>query len=170
MDPVHSMFAGASDTDSVPDPEVSDQEFLDFAFFLSHLAPPPRVLPQDPVSLDRINQGEVLFGNMGCDSCHLPVLNGPDGPVAAYSDFLLHKVADPAQYNVNEPGVEPGEFRTAPFLGLRDTAPYLHDGSAETLEEAIFLGHYGEAMAARNAYSALTLLEKSQVQAFLLSL
>ena len=167
---IHSLFAGAADTDAVPDPEVSDQEFLDFVFFLSHLAPPPRVLPEDPVSLDRINQGEVLFGNIGCDSCHLPVLDGADGPVRVYSDFLLHDVADPARRNVNEPGVAPGEFRTAPFLGLRDTAPYLHDGAAETLNEAILFGHHGEATTARDAYAALSLLEKSQIQAFLLSL
>jgi len=170
VDPVHSLFAGGSDTDAVADPELSDQEFLDLAFFLAHLAPPPRVLPPDPVSLDRINQGEVLFGNIGCDSCHLPVLDGADGPVRVYSDFLLHAVANPGRHNVNEPGVDPEEFRTAPFLGLRDTAPYLHDGSAETLDQAILLGHYGEAETARNAYAALSLLEKSQIQAFLLSL
>jgi CxxC motif-containing protein (DUF1111 family) len=170
VNPVHSTFAGAADTDAVADPEVSDQEFLDFTFFLSHLAPPPRVLPEDPASLDLIRVGEILFRGMRCDSCHLPVLDGPDGPVEVYSDFLLHDVADPARHNVNEPGVEPGKFRTAPFLGLRDTAPYLHDGAAETLEEAVLLGHYGEAIAARNAYAGLSPLKKSQVQAFLLSL
>jgi hypothetical protein len=167
---IHSLFAADMDADTVPDPEISDQEFLDLAFFLAHLAPPPRILPPDPVSLDRINAGEVIFGDIGCASCHLPVLDGADGPVRAYSDFLLHDVADPARYNVNEPGVAPGEFRTAPFLGLRNTAPYLHDGSAETLGEAVLLGHHGEATAARNAYAILPLVQKSQLQAFLLSL
>lgn len=170
VNPVHSLFGGNSDTDAVGDPEVSDQEFQDLTFFLAHLAPPPRVVPPDPISRDRIKQGEILFGNIGCDSCHLPVINAADGPVRAYSDFLLHDVADPARNHVNEPGVDPGEFRTAPFLGLRHTAPYLHNGAAETLQEAIFLGHHGEATAARNAYAALSLLQKSQVHAFLFSL
>ena len=36
------------------------------------------------------------------------------------------------------------EWRTPPLWGLRDSAPYLHDGRAATLEEAIEL-HGGEA-------------------------
>jgi CxxC motif-containing protein (DUF1111 family) len=166
----HSAFALPADGDDVPDPEVSDREFEDLTFFLSHLAPPPRVLPDGADDLARVAEGEALFASTGCVACHVTALEGDEGPVAAYSDFLLHDVADPARFFVSETGVEPSEFRTAPLWGLRDTQPYLHDGSAETLEDAIILGHHGEALAAGNAYLALPLQSQEKLIEFLLSL
>jgi CxxC motif-containing protein (DUF1111 family) len=47
-----------------------------------------------------------------------------------------------------------GHFTTARLWGVADTAPYLHDGRATTLTEAILL-HGGEAQAARDAFSLL---------------
>jgi CxxC motif-containing protein (DUF1111 family) len=170
VDPIHSTFAGVADTDGVADPELPDQEFLDLAFFISHLAPPARRVPESPFERERIASGEQLFADAGCVRCHLPELAGADGPVRAYSDFLLHEVADPARVNVNEPGVEPREFRTAPLWGLRDTGPYLHDGSAESVRAAIEQGHHGEAAAARAAFRALTFDEQARIEEFLLSL
>ena len=46
------------------------------------------------------------------------------------------------------------EFITARLWGVADTAPYLHDGRATTLTEAILL-HGGEAQAARDNFAAL---------------
>ena len=45
-------------------------------------------------------------------------------------------------------------FLTRPLWGLAETAPYLHDGRAPTVHDAIVL-HGGEATAARDAYLAL---------------
>ena len=87
----------------------------------------------------------------------------------AYSDFLLHKVADPSRRYVNEPAVEPHEFRTAPLWGLRDTEPYMHDGSAETIVDAI-RAHFGEAETARVQFEALSTASKEELIAFLESL
>ena len=123
----------------------------------------------DPVRLQLIQDGEQLFIDMGCAACHVPELAGADGPVRVYSDFLLHDIADPARQQVDEPGVEPREFRTAPLWGTRDTAPYLHDGSAETTDDAI-RGHHGEAQAAADAYEALFFVDKPKVLEFLRSL
>ena len=64
---------------------------------------------------------------------------------------------------------EPGEFRTAPLWGLRQTAPYLHDGSAESIRDAILL-HFGEAEASKTAFEALSFDEQSKLLEFLLSL
>ena len=89
--------------------------------------------------------------------------------MAAYSDFLLHDVAHPDRLNVPEDNVEPGEFRTAPLWGLRQTAPYLHDGSAESTRDAILL-HFGEAEASKTAFEALSFDEQSKLLEFLLSL
>jgi CxxC motif-containing protein (DUF1111 family) len=170
VDPANSPFAGAADDDGVPDPEFSNEDFEALSFFLAHLAPPPRALPEDPVLRKRVDKGEENFIAIGCARCHVPELAGTDGPVPLYSDFLLHDVADPGRRQVDEPGVEPREFRTAPLRGLRDTAPYLHDGSAETIADAITRGHHGEAEAARERFQALSFDERSKVVEFLRSL
>ncbi len=165
-----STFAVAEDTDGAEDPELSDEQLDDLAFFSSHLAPPPRLLPDSPNALALIAEGESLFAEIGCAKCHVPALEGADGPVPAYSDFLLHDVADPRRYQVMSTDAEPREFRTAPLWGVRDTGPYLHDGSAESLRNAILIGHWGEAEAARDAYEALPIVEAQKLEAFLLSL
>ena len=45
------------------------------------------------------------------------------------------------------------EWRTPPLWGLRDSAPYLHDGRATSVEEAILV-HGGEGSASRLTLSA----------------
>ena len=61
------------------------------------------------------------------------------------------------------------EWRTPPLWGLRDSAPYLHDGRAATLEQAIAL-HGGESTKVARNYFALSHDERQRVQAFLRSL
>jgi hypothetical protein len=61
------------------------------------------------------------------------------------------------------------EFTTARLWGIADTAPYLHDGRATTLTDAI-LWHGGEAQAVRDAFAALTSDDKDDLLAFLRSL
>lgn len=60
-------------------------------------------------------------------------------------------------------------FITARLWGVADTAPYLHDGRAHTLQEAILL-HGGEAQPARDAFAALPDTARQEVIAFLLTL
>lgn len=61
------------------------------------------------------------------------------------------------------------EFITARLWGIADTAPYLHDGRATTLTEAI-LAHGGEAQGPRDAFDQLTDVKKIQLLTFLRSL
>ena len=61
------------------------------------------------------------------------------------------------------------EWRTPPLWGVADSAPYLHDGRAETLEEAV-LWHGGEATASRNRFYDLSRADKDRLLAFLSSL
>jgi CxxC motif-containing protein (DUF1111 family) len=61
------------------------------------------------------------------------------------------------------------EWKTPPLWGVADSAPYLHDGRAETLEEAI-LAHAGEARDVTANYKALSPTEQVQVIAFLKTL
>ena len=61
------------------------------------------------------------------------------------------------------------EFITAKLWGVADTAPYLHDGRALTLFEAIRF-HGGEAESARDQFLALPAVKQSAVIAFLMTL
>jgi CxxC motif-containing protein (DUF1111 family) len=61
------------------------------------------------------------------------------------------------------------EWRTPPLWGLRDSAPYLHDGSAPTIEHAIAL-HGGEAARSTRSFFLLSAEERFQMLTFLRSL
>jgi CxxC motif-containing protein (DUF1111 family) len=58
---------------------------------------------------------------------------------------------------------------TRPLWGLAESPPYLHDGRAATIPEAI-LAHGGEAKEARDAFAALSPESQANVHIFLLSL
>jgi CxxC motif-containing protein (DUF1111 family) len=61
------------------------------------------------------------------------------------------------------------EWRTPPLWGVRDSAPYMHDGRADTLEQAIAF-HGGEASKSARQYFMLKPQERMQVVTFLKSL
>jgi CxxC motif-containing protein (DUF1111 family) len=61
------------------------------------------------------------------------------------------------------------EWRTPPLWGFRDSGPYLHDGRAATLEEAVAL-HGGEAAISAREFFRLSPRERQQVNAFLKTL
>ena len=87
--------------------------------------------------------------------------------VALYSDLKLHDMGPDLAEPVG--GANASVFITARLWDVADTAPYLHDGRAITLSEAILL-HSGEAEAARDAFAALQDAKKAQVLAFLRTL
>ncbi|MCO4746124.1 MAG: hypothetical protein KC912_15110 [Proteobacteria bacterium] len=163
IDPSYSTFTG-TDNDAHPDPELSGADYEALSFYLANLGPPQPVEPEDTAAA---SAGEVHFIAAGCDSCHLPDLGG----VPAYTDLLLHDVGDPNGAFVDQdPGVLTTEYRTAPLWGVRDTAPYLHDGRAPTLIDAVLSGHFGEASAARSVIEALSESEQHELEAYLESL
>ncbi|MGE0696243.1 MAG: di-heme oxidoredictase family protein [Pirellulales bacterium] len=138
--------------------------------------------------------GERLFASLGCAACHPARLGSVAG---IYSDLLLHdmgvELSDPAGTNVPGrsgfaqvfdatkyyggamdvfvavPPESQREWRTPPLWGLAVSGPYLHDGRARTLEQAI-LKHGGEAQAARNKYAALGREDRAKLWAFLYNL
>jgi cytochrome c peroxidase len=88
----------------------------------------------------------------------------------------LARVAAPAKRKAPEEvdetkliGALRQEWRTPPLWGVRDSAPYLHDGRADTLEQAIAL-HAGEAQASLNLYVNRTANQRLQHTTFLKSL
>jgi hypothetical protein len=105
------------------------------------------------------------------DLSHSPVQfpNAPKGGVRVplFADLKRHDMGPELSENF---GSElDAFFTTARLWGIWDTAPYLHDGRATTLVEAIAL-HGGEAQAARDAFVALTDAEKAQFLAYLATL
>lgn len=61
------------------------------------------------------------------------------------------------------------EWRTPPLWGVRDSGPYLHDGGAETIQDAIAL-HGGEALPSTNRFFKLPHEKRQQLISFLKSL
>ncbi|MCA8976579.1 MAG: hypothetical protein KDC98_17795 [Planctomycetes bacterium] len=159
-----------TDQDGVPDPEISHDELGDLIAFSRFLAP-PEPMPFD----DAARRGENTFRDIGCAKCHIPELASSRGPVRAYTDLLIHDMgpdladgisfgnATPSQ---SSPAHNGFEFRTQPLWGVSHFAPYLHDGRAATLDEAIRM-HAGEALAIQNAYVALPDRQREDLLSFL---
>jgi hypothetical protein len=82
-----------------------------------------------------------------------------------YSDFKYHDVG-PDFYQIQFDGSIVREWRTTPLWGVGHTAPYGHDGANLDLDSVI-RRHGGEALAARNKYTALSDMERLQVACFL---
>ncbi len=66
-------------------------------------------------------------------------------------------------------GAASQEWRTPPLWGVRDSAPYLHDGRAKTLEQAIAM-HGGEGQQAAIAFYRLSKADQLRVLSFLRTL
>jgi CxxC motif-containing protein (DUF1111 family) len=129
--------------------------------------------------------GKALFTNIGCANCHSPNLGSVEG---IYSDLLLHRMGPTleggsAYYGVVTPtattptgpvdslSARPlaDEWRTPPLWGVADSAPYLHDGRAATLADAITM-HGGQGASSAQRFERLSDWERQQVLAFLRTL
>jgi CxxC motif-containing protein (DUF1111 family) len=156
-----------------PEPQLNDDgvDVQKFTNFMRFLAPPAR----GPIT-DQVRAGELVFNSTGCANCHVGTLVTGGSSVAAlnrtafhpYSDFLLHDMGSLGD-GITQ-GVATGKLmRTAPLWGLRVESSLLHDGRAQTPEEAI-LAHDGQAAQARDRYKGLSLQKKANLLAFLKSL
>lgn len=159
-------FGRLQDDDDIPDPEMSLQYLEALERFMSLLGPPPR---QPSATSAAALAGASVFEDVGCAACHVPSLEGPGGPVPLYSDLLLHEIRPPGTLGIEEAGASMTEFRTPPLWGVSQTGPYLHDGAADTFEQAIE-GHAGEADAVVAAWRALDPTDQAALLAFLESL
>ena len=86
--------------------------------------------------------------------------------IAWYSDFKRHDMGDGLSDAVDVHGTGASVWPTASLAGVGSTGPWLHDGNATTLEEAI-LAHGGEAEISREAFAALADQDRSALIAFL---
>lgn len=158
------------DPEDFPDPLTKRSGVDNFVNFMRFLAPPPR----GNITAS-VQQGEAVFQQIGCASCHTPVLttgssNNPvlnQKPVPLFSDLLLHDVG--TGDGIAQGDARPNEMRTPALWGLRVRAPFLHDGRAATVEQSILL-HSGEASSVRSNFQALSISQRQALLDFLSSL
>ncbi|MEM9458099.1 MAG: di-heme oxidoredictase family protein [Myxococcota bacterium] len=109
-----------------------------------------------PVTIDLLQDGEPPTAGLR---------------VQLFSDLRRHDMgpalADPHEQPAD--AIAPGVFVTRPLWGMAESPPYLHDGRAATIPEAI-LAHGGEALAAQQAFTELPPPSQADLHVFLLSL
>jgi CxxC motif-containing protein (DUF1111 family) len=175
--PGHHQASSPLDPDAKPNGLDLTQEECDaLVAHVRHLPVPTGRRPAGLRESQTVAEGRSLFESAGCLTCHQARLGDIDG---IYSDLLLHDMGPAlsdsgSYYGISEPGsatngVTAQEWRTPPLWGFRDSGPYLHDGRAATLEEAVAL-HGGEAAKSTKRFFGLTSEERLRMQAFLRSL
>jgi len=105
----------------------------------------------------------------GADPRISPDATSGDHTLRLYSDLKRHAMGSTLAEDRSERGASADQFLTPPLWGLARSRPYLHDGRASTIEEAILL-HGGEAQASRDAFDALDELRRAPLRIFLTSL
>jgi CxxC motif-containing protein (DUF1111 family) len=166
-----ALFDAVLDPEDEEDADTHNADIDFLADFMRFLAPPPRL----PLTYSA-RVGQSLFDRVGCAACHTSVMQtGPNivtaldrKPVPLFSDLLLHDMGALGD-GIAQAAAGEREMRTAPLWGLRASAPYLHDGRAATVEDAV-RAHDGEAVLARDRFIGLGPVERQQLLDFLNSL
>jgi hypothetical protein len=86
--------------------------------------------------------------------------------VRLFGDLKRHNMGAGLAESIDEVGTGASSFMTENLWGVGSTAPYLHDGRATTLTEAI-LEHGGEAAKSRAAFKALSTDDQKALLAYL---
>jgi len=165
----------AGDADAVPGVDVDTETLNDVADYMRVLRIPRRgEVAKDP-------HGQTLFEQTGCAECHQPTMHTrADYPIAAiadkealiYTDLLIHDMGPDFADGLREFDAGYSEWRTPPLLGLRHMQRYLHDGRAETIEQAIEMhgGSESEGVAAAEAFGALSDADRAALLKFVSAL
>jgi CxxC motif-containing protein (DUF1111 family) len=159
-----------ADPESTADPVTGRRAIDNFTNFMRFLGPPPR----GPMT-EAVRRGDAVFNSIGCAKCHTPTMQTGPSSIAAldrkivplYSDLLLHNIGTGDGIPQADAGKD--QIRTPPLWGLRASRPFLHDGSAGTLERAI-LRHGGEATLVTLRFTLLRSSQRDDLLAFLESL
>lgn len=177
---LYSLNVGSTVSDNIPDPEVPANFVHSLVFYMRTLKAPPRRNADDP----DVMEGERLFDQIGCTSCHKSTFVTAESDIEAlsnqtfhpYSDFLLHDMGEMLDDSYPEGSAVSSEWRTPPLWGIglaKDSQGgqrfLLHDGRAMTFEEVI-ANHGGEAATRKTAFNALSEQQKQQIIKFLESL
>jgi CxxC motif-containing protein (DUF1111 family) len=157
---------------ALPESPTNKDDIARFTDFLQLTSPPPAA----PLTA-QAQRGKALFSSINCIACHKPSMQtGPSAVSASlafqnvplYSDLLLHRMGALAD-SIAQAAARPDEMRTAPLWGLRARSPFLHDGRASTILQAILL-HDGEARIIRDRFATLSESQQNDIIAFLESI
>lgn len=162
------------------EPELGEEP-MKLLVLYQKLAGVPRAVRQDEPLILR---GKEMFQQVGCDDCHRMTLrteNYSDPELSnqefhPFTDLLLHDMGTGLADKRPEFGATGREWKTTPLWGLGlisrlrgGKVPYLHDGRARTVEEAI-LWHGGEAARSLQAFRNLPKGDRAALISFLHSL
>ena len=139
-------------------PDIAIEEVAGFVRLLG--PPPPHEADAAAIA------GERIFTETGCAQCHTPSLRlspqaaaelGQQPEIRAYTDLLLHNMGPGLADRLTEGKRRAGRFSHAAAMGHRRVRgpPYLHDGRARDLAEAIGQ-HDGEARNTRLRWERLS--------------
>lgn len=165
--------------------------------FISLLPAPRRVVPTNHRTKNLVATGRGVMRTIHCDRCHRESVGDVDGifsdlllhdmgrsladPIPASPQVVslgkrtieTQSYFGPSTMTVEELKMASTpirqEWRTPPLWGVADSAPYLHDGRAQTLTQAIMM-HDGEAAGSKKMFMQLNRVDQQALIAFLKSL
>ncbi len=174
--PGHSQAASPlTPSDRAKGLDLTEADCDALVSYVRALPAPVVVDPAGPFGTEDMRAGRRLFTELECTLCHMPTLGDVRG---IYSDLLLHDMGQSlsdsgSTYGIDGPDTpespRPREWRTPPLWGYRDSGPYMHDGRAQSLDEAVAL-HEGQGTASTQRFFSLSGRERAQVESFLKSL
>ena len=150
------------------------------AHYTRNLGVPARRQTGDAIT----RRGDALFREIGCATCHLPVLRTASAgavpelagqTIRPYTDLLLHDMGPELSDDRPDFPATGAEWRTAPLWGIGLTevvnghSNFLHDGRARSLAEAV-PRHSGEADSAKERFKGLPAADREALLALLRSL
>jgi CxxC motif-containing protein (DUF1111 family) len=176
--------------------DLTNSQVIALVKYVETLPRPGQQFPTNHSELDEVYAGEKVFEATGCAECHVPNLafvkdlysdlllhdmgESLADPVSAFPEEIPpRRTRSQGSYSGGSSPLPTSgggtsivrtqlthEWRTPPLWGVADSPPYLHDGRAATLEEAIRL-HDGEGRRSADSYRALAPAERSQLLTFL---
>ena len=190
------QFDTVADPEDTGGPMGFGEDVEAFTRFMRSTKAPPR--DRVLVPNDAVDAGSALFDQLSCNVCHTRSITTTANPATTFNngtftvgalanktyhpfgDFLLHDIGTGDGIVETNGEVTRNKVRTAPLWGMRTRDRLMHDGGSSspptnsgaqsfTMNEVI-LRHAGQATASRNAFLALTSMERAQLFRFLKSL
>ena len=158
---------------TVDDPIFSEPsqvaEFRETVFPAGQDALTRGVDPANPITFDLTKDQPENIIDVNGKTIHFGTFEkNRDGGaiIRLYGDLKRHDMGSTLAENIDETGVGASVWMTKELWGVGSTPPYLHDGRATTLMEAI-LEHGGEAQTSRDTVFNLSDNDKTDLIAFL---
>ena len=149
---------------------TSPGDILSFMGFMKFLDQPTPACTGAACSAS-IQDGQNVFVQVGCATCHAPSLTTGLSSSAAlshkqanlFSDLAVHHMGLRLQDGVTQGSAGPDEFRTAPLWGIGQRIFFLHDGRTSDLLQAI-MAHGSQNSEAERVVDVFESLSRSQKQ------